>query len=172
MVDPHVNPTACWEFKGEILVLHHPTTISPKYQAMGELSVSHTCGIPLMGACDTKLRLQIMYALGEYLISCPSLYTIQYASRYITHLCYTGHIVCTCICPITVHSGSTRQTASILSMDRELLRTGDKATCLFRFIKYPEYLRPDTRMVFREGRTKAVGSITTIIPHIPGEQSM
>ncbi len=44
MVDPHVNPMACWEFKGEILVLHHPTTISPKYQAMGELlSVSHTC---------------------------------------------------------------------------------------------------------------------------------
>lgn len=36
MVDPRVNPTACWEFKGDILVLHHPTTISPKYQAMGE----------------------------------------------------------------------------------------------------------------------------------------
>ena len=36
MVDPSVNPTACWEFEGDILVLHHPTTISPKYQAMGE----------------------------------------------------------------------------------------------------------------------------------------
>lgn len=36
MVDPSLNPTACWEFEGDILVLHHPTTISTKYQAMGE----------------------------------------------------------------------------------------------------------------------------------------
>lgn len=37
LVDERLKPTACWEFEGEILVLHHPTTISPKYQAMGEL---------------------------------------------------------------------------------------------------------------------------------------
>lgn len=30
------HPVACWEFEGDILVLHHPTTISTKYQAMGE----------------------------------------------------------------------------------------------------------------------------------------
>lgn len=34
------NPVACWEFEGDILVLHHPTTISAKYQAMGELHVA------------------------------------------------------------------------------------------------------------------------------------
>jgi len=37
MVHPSVEPVACWEFDGDILVLHHPTTISTKYQAMGEL---------------------------------------------------------------------------------------------------------------------------------------
>lgn len=36
MVDPVVDPVACWEFDGDILVLHHPTTISAKYQAMGK----------------------------------------------------------------------------------------------------------------------------------------
>ena len=36
MVSPSLNPVACWEFEGEILVLHHPTTISPRYQAMGK----------------------------------------------------------------------------------------------------------------------------------------
>lgn len=36
MVHPTLKPAACWEFNGDILVLHHPTTISPKYQAMGE----------------------------------------------------------------------------------------------------------------------------------------
>ena len=37
LVAPRLEPKACWEFEGEILVLHHPTTISAKYQAMGEL---------------------------------------------------------------------------------------------------------------------------------------
>lgn len=35
LVHPSLNPVACWEFEGDILVLHHPTTISTKYQAMG-----------------------------------------------------------------------------------------------------------------------------------------
>lgn len=97
MVSPAVNPQACWEFEGEILVLHHPTTISSRYQAM-------------------------------------------------------------------VHCGSIRQTASILSMSEDCLRTGDKALVHFRFIKHPEYIKPGIRMVFREGRTKAVGNVLRIIP--------
>lgn len=36
MVDKQVKPQACWEFEAEVLVLHHPTTISTKYQAMGQ----------------------------------------------------------------------------------------------------------------------------------------
>lgn len=92
LVSPELNPKACWEFDGEIVVLHHPTTISSRYQAM-------------------------------------------------------------------VHCGSIRQTASILSMSKDMLRTGDKARVRFRFIKHPEYLRPQQRLVFREGRTKAVGNV-------------
>ncbi|CAH1375807.1 hypothetical protein MTP99_017195 [Tenebrio molitor] len=96
MVSPSLNPQACWEFEGEILVLHHPTTISSRYQAM-------------------------------------------------------------------VHCGSIRQTASIVKMSKDCLRTGDKAIIHFRFIKHPEYMTPGQRMVFREGRTKAVGNIVRII---------
>lgn len=92
LASPDLNPKACWEFDGEIVVLHHPTTISSRYQAM-------------------------------------------------------------------VHCGSIRQTASILTMSKDCLRTGDKARVRFRFIKHPEYLRPQQRMVFREGRTKAVGNV-------------
>lgn len=100
MVSPVVNPQAYWEFEGEILVLHHPTTISARYQAM-------------------------------------------------------------------VHCGSVRQTASILSMTRDCLRTGDKATVHFRFMKNPEYLRVGQKMVFREGRTKAIGNISKVWPGTP-----
>jgi len=136
MVSPQVDPQCCYEFEGEILVLHHPTTISTKYQAM-------------------------------------------------------------------VHCGSIRQTASIIRMSSECLRTGDKAQVLFRFyslkrsisfhflkipnqfnstprfvkhldkvvflrfVKHPEYLKEGQRLVFREGRTKAVGNVNKIIPYVP-----
>lgn len=66
------------------------------------------------------------------------------------------------VAPLAVHCGSIRQTATILSMDKDCLRTGDKATVHFRFIKTPEYLHIDQRLVFREGRTKAVGTITKV----------
>ncbi|XP_020783091.1 GTP-binding protein 1-like [Boleophthalmus pectinirostris] len=99
MVSPKLQPQATWEFEAEIIVLHHPTTISPRYQAM-------------------------------------------------------------------VHCGSIRQTATILSMNKECLRTGDKAAVHFRFIKTPEYLHPELKLVFREGRTKAVGTITKLLQSV------
>lgn len=37
MVSPSLKPTASLEFEADILVLHHPTTINPRYQAMGTL---------------------------------------------------------------------------------------------------------------------------------------
>ena len=40
-----------------------------------------------------------------------------------------------------VHCGSIRQTASIIEMSAECLRTGDKARVKFRFVKHPEYLK-------------------------------
>lgn len=97
LVSPDLNPQACWEFDCEILVLHHPTTISSKYGRWSAM----------------------------------------------------------------VHCGSIRQTAQILQMSKECLRTGDKAVVRFRFIKNPEYMKPGQRMVFREGRTKAVGNVIT-----------
>ena len=89
------QPPAYWEFKAEILILHHATTISVRYQAV-------------------------------------------------------------------IHCGSIRQTAQILEMNAECLRTGDKASVRFRFIKNPEYLRLGQKMIFREGRTKAIGTIVAI----------
>lgn len=97
MLCPSLEPKAYWEFEGEILVLHHPTTISTRYQAM-------------------------------------------------------------------VHCGSIRQTAQIIEMSQECLRTGDKAKVHFRFIKNPEYLHPGMRIIFREGRTKAIGNVIKLLP--------
>lgn len=97
MLDPRLNPVSSMMFEAEILILHHPTTIKPNYQAM-------------------------------------------------------------------LHIGSIRQTATLVSMTKEVLRTGDRDRVSFRFIRLPEYIRPGTRMVFREGRTKAVGTVVNVIP--------
>jgi hypothetical protein len=51
-------------------------------------------------------------------------------------------------------------------MSVEHLRTGDRANVRFRFIKSPEYLRLGMKLVFREGRTKAIGSISKLFPHV------
>ena len=67
MMSPRQNPAACWEFSADIMVLHHPTTISVRYQAM-------------------------------------------------------------------VHCGPIRQTASIMNMNADCLRTGDKADCHFKSV--------------------------------------
>lgn len=104
LASPALNPSATWEFDADVLVLHHPTTISTRYQAM-------------------------------------------------------------------VHCGSLRQTATIISMDKPHLRTGDKAACRFRFIKSPEYIHVGTKMIFREGRTKAVGTITKLYYDIEGKST-
>lgn len=91
LLAPELKPKACIEFIAEVLILHHPTTISVGYQAM-------------------------------------------------------------------VHAGPVRQTATILKLNsHERLRTGDKDMVVFRFIKSPEYLYTGLRLIFREGKTKAVG---------------
>ena len=50
------------------------------------------------------------------------------------------------------HIRTIRQSAKIIKMDGELLRTGDRSTCTFRFMYHPEYLSVGTTMLFREGR--------------------
>lgn len=58
-----------------------------------------------------------------------------------------------------IHVGAVRQTAKILEMSKEVLRTGDRDKLRFRFTRRPEYITKGTRLVFREGLTKAVGSV-------------
>lgn len=136
MVSPKLCPLATWEFEAEILVLHHPTTISPRYQAMGGYSYAGRKENPLTAG---------------FLVCTSPVFLTENVSPH--------------PCPVltySVHCGSIRQTATILSMNRDCLRTGDKASVHFRFIKTPEYLHCDQRLVFREGRTKAVGTITKV----------
>jgi len=85
------QPRATWKFEGDILLLHHATTLKDGYNA---------------------------------------------------------HI----------HSNTVRQTAR-LKLSKEYLRTGDRATCEFKFLFHPEYLIENSQFLFREGRTRGIGTI-------------
>jgi GTPase len=120
IVSPKLNPVACWEFEGDILVLHHPTTISARYQAMGNFHFfSFIIFYPLSSFYPASIRVLLLTAFG------------------------VGFVLISFL----VHCGSVRQTASILEMSSDCLRTGDKASVHFRFIKHPEYLKPGQKLV-------------------------
>eukprot|EP00756_Hemistasia_phaeocysticola_P015186 Hpha_TRINITY_DN15391_c5_g1::TRINITY_DN15391_c5_g1_i1::g.90877::m.90877 len=59
-----------------------------------------------------------------------------------------------------IHCSTVRQSAKITLVDTDILRTGDKARVRFRFLHRPEYIRIGTKLVFREGRTKGLGTVT------------
>lgn len=58
-----------------------------------------------------------------------------------------------------IHCEIVRQAARVIAMDRERLRSGDRACVRFRFLQRPEYLTAGTRLVFREGKTKGIGMV-------------
>jgi GTPase len=66
-----------------------------------------------------------------------------------------------------VHCGSVRQTAAIIAMEKDHLRSGDKSKIMLRFNRFPEYLHVGARLIFREGRTKAVGTVARVF--YPGD---
>lgn len=96
MLDKQSDYKTVKYFEAEVIILHHATTIKPKYQAV-------------------------------------------------------------------VHVGVVRQTAQVVQIkDKDLIRTGDKATVLFKFINSPEYIHLGANILFREGRTRGLGQVTKL----------
>lgn len=71
-----------------------------------------------------------------------------------------------------VHFGSMRQSAKLIEIKNKvnarksenlpndnILRTGDKAECTFRFTRRPEYIKSGTRILFAEGKVKVIGEV-------------
>ena len=61
-----------------------------------------------------------------------------------------------------LHVGAVSQTCSIIDIDRDFIRTGDKALVAFRFMQRPEFLSIGDRILFREGRTKGLGIVRAV----------
>jgi elongation factor 1-alpha len=61
-----------------------------------------------------------------------------------------------------IHAHTIRQTAKIIEMSKEALRTGDIADVTFQFIMRPEYLEKNETFVFREGKTRGIGTVEEV----------
>jgi len=68
----------------------------------------------------------------------------------------------------TIHSGAISQVAKIRTItdlegkEQDYLRLGDRALVEFKFVYRPEYIQPDTMLIFREGKTKGIGKIVEV----------
>src|SRR5271155_3054297 len=80
-----------------------------------------------------------------------------------------------------LHVNATAQTCQIISIHTinrkskgevepaddtgaQILRTGDRGMVRFRFMQRAEYLKVGTKLIFREGRTKGLGTVKEIFP--------
>ncbi|KAI5790140.1 P-loop containing nucleoside triphosphate hydrolase protein [Geopyxis carbonaria] len=61
-----------------------------------------------------------------------------------------------------LHVGPVSQTCKIVAIDRDLMRTGDRAVVVFEFCQRPEFLSVNEKLLFREGRTKGLGIVTAL----------
>lgn len=62
-----------------------------------------------------------------------------------------------------IHCAAVRQAARVMTIDKEVVRTGDRALLRFCFCYRPEHIKADARFVLREGKTKGIGRILDIV---------
>jgi GTPase len=63
-----------------------------------------------------------------------------------------------------LHCGIVRQAVKLVGSSKEILRTGDKASVTLEFIYAPEFLKENSTILLREGRTKILGKISKVYP--------
>jgi len=62
-----------------------------------------------------------------------------------------------------VYARNVRQCVRIAEMDKEVLRTGVRARVTLEFMYRPEFLQQGTKVLFTEGKTKAIGTIRELL---------
>ncbi|XP_067943748.1 GTP-binding protein 2-like [Watersipora subatra] len=64
----------------------------------------------------------------------------------------------------TVHVGNVCQTAEILSMSTGSLKTNGRANVSFKFLKQAECVFSKSKLLFRQGTTRGIGTVTSVTP--------
>ena len=62
-----------------------------------------------------------------------------------------------------LYARNVRQCVRIVEMDKDVLRTGVRARVTFEFMYSPEFIQKETKVLFTEGKTKAIGTIRELL---------
>jgi len=65
-----------------------------------------------------------------------------------------------------IHTNAVKQAARVVSMNKPLLRSGDKALVTFSFMFQPEVVLKNARLIFRDGHAKGIGRIVSTTPYV------
>ena len=55
---------------------------------------------------------------------------------------------------------------------QETLAAGEKGSVHFKFLWRSEFVRVGSRVLFREGQTKAIGEVTKVVLETPQEEAL
>lgn len=61
-----------------------------------------------------------------------------------------------------VHLGAMQQTCVVFALDRELLRSGDRAFVGLEFMGRPQVVMPGDQIIMREGHPKGLGIVKSV----------
>lgn len=125
---------------------------------------NHTRGCLAIRVLDKKIHFnKDNVKKGMIVIKSPDFNNIAYeficSVKILNHTTTIGHKYS----PV-IHCGTIRQTAQIIINKDNYLTSGDEKDVRFKFIKQPEYLEVGSKFFFREGTTRGVGTITSVIP--------
>ncbi|CCW63682.1 unnamed protein product [Phytomonas sp. EM1] len=62
-----------------------------------------------------------------------------------------------------IHAPTVRQSAKVIHVEKEVLRTGDRSLVRFHFLYRPEFIKEGQRLIMREGNTKGIGIVTRVM---------
>jgi GTPase len=127
---------AFWEFRAEVVILHHSTTLAAGYSPMMHIGVVTQA----VRITEIKVRTTRVSAPTHFLSPMSLFLSLALASRTL---------------------GVVRQSVTGEVMDA--LRTGDRAIVKCRFLYRPELVTPGNVLLFREGRAKGVGRVTEVM---------
>jgi len=65
-----------------------------------------------------------------------------------------------------VHCNAVKQCARVVSMDKPILRSGDKSLVTFTFMYQPEVMLKNARVIFRDGHAKGIGRVLSVTPYV------
>lgn len=59
-------------------------------------------------------------------------------------------------------AGAPQAGGAVVSDEKPVIRTGDRAKLRLQFLRSPEYIKPGVRLITREGRTRLIGRVASV----------